>query len=157
MFPLWIEADFCSQVFAKKFVLLSSLCCCAHVCVCGCACVCVAGFTIWNSIKGDEREMRQKNYGSGREMKAGEGGKVKRSHRKESKRREWRREGEWLFHYKAVSHVGSCHHTDSFEIKPLRVCGCVFVCVSPRSCLCILLCVCFNTGRNFLCLHISAC
>lgn len=57
-----------------------------HVCV-G-LCVCVAGFTIRNSIKGDEREMRQKNYGSGRELKAGEGGKVKRSQRKESKRRE---------------------------------------------------------------------
>lgn len=118
-----------------SWLLLSGLCkkVCATLlavllCTCMCVGVCVAGFTIWNSIKGDEREMRLKNYGSGRELKAG-GGKVKRSHRKESKRREWRSEGERENDYFIIKPSVMWAAATTQTLLRSSLCGSVGVCL----------------------------
>lgn len=126
MFPQRIEADYCSQVFFQK-VCASLLA--VPACTCVCVSVCFAGFTIWNSIKGDEREMRQKNYGSGRELKAGEGGKVKRSHQKESKRREWTSEGERENDYFIIKPSVMWAAATTQTLLRSSLCGSVGVCL----------------------------
>lgn len=72
----------CSQVSAQK------VCATFHT-LCGCVCVCVATFAIWTSIKGDEREMRQKKGGSGWAVGRRDGGERGHTKRKGS---EWVKE-----------------------------------------------------------------
>jgi len=120
----------CFQVSAKK-VCSSFHTVRVYVCVCVCVCVCghlhhldfyILAKGRW---EGNETEKKGKWVSWGRR----EGGESKEVKPKGEGVRE--RE-EWLFHYKAVTHMGSSHHIDSSETKPLRVC-CVYVCVHIRS------------------------
>ena len=107
MFPQWIEIDSCSQVFAQK-----------------CVCVWVGGEGLLVTI--DEREMRQKNYGSGKELEVGkgEGEKVKRSQQRRTRREsEGERENDYFIIKPSVMWAAATTQTSS-------LCGAVGVCLS---------------------------